>query len=179
MADGDTELTQDVVFDILSRARRRYVLFVLKVEGPMELTELAEHIAARENDVEIEELTKQQRKRVYVSLYQTHVPKLEEAGLVTYDDDSSVVSLGAQAGDIDQFLGSERQSYPWQFVYLAIAVTGLVLLALSNWGVAFFEALSSTWIAVGLAVVLVVTAGIHLAVWMRESPDDFSGFQRE
>jgi len=179
MADGDTELTQDIVFDILSRARRRYVLYVLKSEGPMELTELAEHIAAWENEVEIEELTKQQRKRVYVSLYQTHVPKLEEAGLVTYDDDSSIVRLGAQAGEIDRFLGNERQSYPWQFVYLGIAVTGLALLALSNWGVAFFEALSPTWIAAALAIVLVVTAGVHLVVWRRESPEDFRGFQKE
>lgn len=179
MVDGEMEVTQDVVFDILSRARRRYVLYLLKSKGPMELTELAEHTAAWENDVEVEELTKQQRKRVYVSLYQTHVPKLEEAGFVTYDDDSSIVRLGSQAEEIDRFLGSEPQTYPWQFVYLGVAVTGLVLLALSNWGIAFFDALSPTWIAAALAVVLVVTASVHLAVWMRESPDDFSNLQDE
>jgi len=58
MSGGDTGLTQDVLFDILSSTRRRYVLHVLKTEGEMELTELAEYVAARENDTGIEDLTK-------------------------------------------------------------------------------------------------------------------------
>jgi hypothetical protein len=37
-----------------------------------------------ENGTIQEELTKQQRKRVYVSLYWTHVPEFEDAGLVKH-----------------------------------------------------------------------------------------------
>jgi hypothetical protein len=179
MASGDTELTQDVVFDILSRARRRYVLYTLKTEGPMELTELAERVAAWENDVDLEDLEKQQRKRVYVSLYQTHVPKLEEAGLVEYDDETSIVSLGSQVGEIDRFLGGEQQSYPWQYLYLTIAVTGLVLVTLSSVGVPFFDALSPTSIAVALIVLVAVTAGLQVALWVRRSDDNLGDLQYE
>ena len=59
--------------------------------------ELAERVAAEENGVPREELSSAQRKRVYVSLYQTHVPKMEDAGLVDYDQETSMVSLKARA----------------------------------------------------------------------------------
>jgi len=179
MASGDTELTQDVVFDILSRGRRRYLLYTLKKRGPMELTELAEYVAAWENDIDVEDLEKQQRKRVYVSLYQTHVPKLEEAGLVEYDEETSVVSLSSQAGELDRFLGGEDRSYPWQYVYGAIAATGLVLVVLSSIGVPFFDALSPTSIAVAVTVVVAVAVVVHVVLWVRRSNEDLSELQYE
>jgi DNA-binding transcriptional ArsR family regulator len=124
MSTENTELTQDVLFDILSSARRRFVLHVLNAEGELELTELAEHVAARENEVDVEDLTKQERKRVYVSLYQTHVPKLRDAGLVDYDEETQVVSLRADANDVARYLGTEPEPFPWQYVYLTLAVGG-------------------------------------------------------
>lgn len=170
MSSGEERLSQDVVFDVLSSTRRRQVLYILKNEGPMELTELAEHVAARENDTTVEGLTKQQRKRVYVSLYQTHVPKLEDAGLVEYDQDTGVVELRARAADIDRYLeGGNR--FRWQYVYFAIAAVGLVLVLLSNAEVWIFDALSELELAVMLVAALALTAAAHLASWASTRSD--------
>ena len=92
MSSSNTEqLSRDEVYDILSNARRRFVIYFLRDRRePVELSELSDRVAAWENDVPVEELTDQQVKRVYVSLYQTHIPKLEDTGIVEYDSDSGV-----------------------------------------------------------------------------------------
>lgn len=64
--------------------------------------------AAWEEDVPSEELSSQQRKRVYVSLYQTHVPSLEAIGVVEYDADEGIVELADRAEAVDEHLGGRR-----------------------------------------------------------------------
>ena len=87
-----TELETDVVFDLLSSPRRRTALQVLHEEGDVidDLRTLADHVAARETGKQPDQLTRPERKRVYVSLYQTHIPKLEEAGAITFDKDDNL-----------------------------------------------------------------------------------------
>jgi DNA-binding transcriptional ArsR family regulator len=174
MSTGDTGLTQDVLFDILSSARRRFVLHVLNREGEMELTELAEHVAARENDVDVEDLTKQERKRVYVSLYQTHVPKLRDAGLVEYDEDAQVVSLHGNANDLARYLGTEPDPFPWQYVYLTLALAGVALVALSAASVPPVGGVSVTVVAFVFAVALLLTAATHVLAWVTGTRNPFS-----
>ncbi|PSP34091.1 hypothetical protein BRC64_01725 [Halobacteriales archaeon QH_10_67_22] len=166
MSAGE-KISRDVVFDILSSKRRRQVLSLLKNEGPMELTDLAEKVAAQENDTTVEDLNKQQRKRVYVSLYQTHVPKLEDADLVTYDQDSGVVELQAQADSIDRYLGDESR-FRWQYVYFAVASVGFALVLLSMANVWVFGAVSETLVALFLVVAVAVTATTHFVAWAGE-----------
>lgn len=176
MSIEDEPLTQDVVFDILSSARRRYVLYQLRTEDdPVELTELAEDVAAWENDTTVDELTKQQRKRVYVSLYQTHVPKLEDASLVQYDQDSGEVRLTQAANDIDQYLNPGEQEVQWQYLYLPVAVLGIGVAALSNFGVWIFGAMTSAAVGVVIFSGVLITVAAHFTVWRMNNnqvPDD-------
>ncbi|UIP01328.1 hypothetical protein Hbl1158_15560 (plasmid) [Halobaculum sp. CBA1158] len=122
-------LSRDEVYDILSNARRRFVIYYLRDRGePVKLGELSDRVAAWENDVPVEELTDQQVKRVYVSLYQTHIPKLEDTGIVEYDADTGVVRLTSQVSDLDAYLPDEDEgSIPWQGIYLTLAVVGLAV----------------------------------------------------
>jgi DNA-binding transcriptional ArsR family regulator len=166
MATGTEDLSQDVVFEVLSSTRRRQVLSLLKNEGPMELTELAEHVAAHENDTTVEDLTKQQRKRVYVSLYQTHVPKLEDADLVEYDQDSGIVQLQARASAVDRYMG-EQERFGWQYVYVALAAVGLGLIGLVSANVWIFAGLPEGTVAIALAVAITATAIAHAISWGR------------
>ena len=93
----------DTVFEILSNRRRRLVLYYLREHGGMAtMNELSENIAALENDVPVADLTSQQRKRVYVSLYQTHLTKLEETGMIEYDRDEGEVRLTDRADEVDR-----------------------------------------------------------------------------
>ena len=128
MSDTDTTtLSQDIAFDILSNARRRFVLRELQqTSDSVELVELAERLAAEENDVTREALTAQQRKRTYVSLYQTHVPKLVEAGIVTYDQDTGEIAATERVAELSEYFRDEPDSPPWPLVYGFVAGVGFV-----------------------------------------------------
>jgi hypothetical protein len=77
----------------------------LAEEGPQtRLTNLAEFIAARENDTEIRLISSQQRKRVYVALYQTHLPRLADADVIDYDSSRGTVELRPTAAELFRFM---------------------------------------------------------------------------
>jgi len=77
----------DDAIDVLANERRRYILDVLaRVDDEIDKGELAELVAAREYQTRIRHLTGQQRKRVYVALHQSTLPKLDGAGIIDYDD---------------------------------------------------------------------------------------------
>jgi DNA-binding transcriptional ArsR family regulator len=154
MSSSKEELSRDAVFDLLSSARRRYVLYYLRSnEGEATINELAKHLAAWESDSELEELTRQDQKRVYVSLYQTHVPKLEEQGIVEYDGDSSIVSLTGRAYELDRFLSSSDDSaFPWQLYFLGLALVCGGFFALVAIDAPLFGEIST--IVAGVAIVL-------------------------
>lgn len=87
------ETPADDIFHVLQNSRRRDVLAYLEETEQTTLRELAEHIAASENDVSVAGLRSDQRKRVYISLYQTHLPKLAAHGVIDYDKSRGTVAL--------------------------------------------------------------------------------------
>lgn len=86
-------LEQDLLFDLLQNSRRRAVLRMLDEHGESTLAELAELIAAEENEVPPSEAEESARRSVYISLYQRHIPKLADHGVVAYDREESTVEL--------------------------------------------------------------------------------------
>ncbi|ESS10477.1 MAG: hypothetical protein A07HR60_02492, partial [uncultured archaeon A07HR60] len=75
------QVEQDV-FTLLSNERRRGVVRALQeLEPPVDLGDLAEWIAARENEKTVPELTSEERRRVYSALQQRHLDHLEEADI--------------------------------------------------------------------------------------------------
>ena len=81
---------RDDVFDLLASHRRRRMLRHLDEYGPTTLREIAEVLTAIEEDEPTEELSESDVRRVYISLYQYHLPKLEKAGVVDVDDEDDV-----------------------------------------------------------------------------------------
>jgi len=101
-------LSKDTLFEILKNRRRREALAYLKLNGgTAKLGEMAEYIAARENGVELGALSSSQRKRVYIGLYQCHLPKLATAGVVDFDKNRGDVALRPQASQLDGYLDDE------------------------------------------------------------------------
>lgn len=93
--DETAPLPLDVVFDILKNRRRRLVIhYLTELSETTTLSDLAEYIAAVENDKPEEALTSAERKRVYVCLYQCHLPKMDDAGVVVYESERGTVKLG-------------------------------------------------------------------------------------
>lgn len=119
---------KDAIYELLSNHRRRYTLHYLKRhEDGTTLSDLAEQIAAWEHDKTVAELTSAERKRVYTSLQQTHLPKLEEAGMVTFDRDA--IELTDNATELEVYLDIvPGGSIPWGVYYLGLSVLGLSML---------------------------------------------------
>lgn len=177
MSTSDSQISQDVVFDILSSPRRRYTLYYLRTtEGPVKLTDLATQVAAWENDTDPEDITEQERKRVYVSLYQTHVPRLDEAGIVDYDSDSGYVALTDDAYSIDEYLDVPQNGVRWHRIYLVLAGAGAVVLVLSVLDIAVFGTIpeSITLAIVFFAFALTAVAHYIDSVYDRKPvPEEF------
>lgn len=118
------QLSQDTLFDLLSNTRRRFVLhYLLGRDEPVSIQELSRQTAAWELETPPEDLSSQEVKRVYVALYQTHVPKLEDAGVVEYDGDTGRVRLLSRARQCEPYLETATESQrPWYLYYGGLAV---------------------------------------------------------
>jgi DNA-binding transcriptional ArsR family regulator len=157
-----TELTQDTVFSVLSNERRRQVLrHLYERPGGSDIRELSQQLAAWENDVALEAVTYKQRKRVYTSLHQTHLPALAEAGVVDYDRDRGTVDLTERADVLDDYLATgETASIPWHTVYLVLATVGTGVTLAAAFGV-LPSSVSGLAIAGAVCVALAGVAGVH------------------
>ncbi|QLH77426.1 hypothetical protein HZS55_09015 [Halosimplex rubrum] len=75
-----TDIDADDLFEALRSDRRRRVVRAVAELETVDLGDLTEVVASEEYDCAIADLTHQERKRVYVSLYQTHLPEARPAG---------------------------------------------------------------------------------------------------
>lgn len=156
--DGRSSLSLDVAFDIVKNERRRLVLkYLAEREDPVALGELAEHIAAIENDKEVRAINSSERKRVYVGLYQCHLPKMEAADVVESERNSNI-TLGENAPAVMQYVDVPEETRPWHKYYLGLATLGLLAVVVA--GVGGLGAASS--ILPGAVIVgMFVTAAVH------------------
>lgn len=173
MSSNQERLSQDLVFDLLSSPRRRFVLYHLREEGPEEIHDLAAQTAAWEYDTDVEELTSQQRKRVYVSLYQSHLPELDDAGVVDYDRETGEVRLTDRGVAVSRYLvAGSRRSPRWQRYYLAVVAGSVALWAASlTVGGQFGNALSVA-VAAAIPVVFLLLSAAHTVWTRRERPTE-------
>ena len=97
-------LTEGDIYDVLRNARRRFTIDCLRESegGTMRLRDLSERIARRETREDPPPRNKHQS--VYVSLHQTHLPKLHGLGIVEYDDDSKVIRLRKRVREVELYL---------------------------------------------------------------------------
>jgi len=170
-SDGDTsaestdrpsEPTEQEVFDILSNRRRRYALYALLNDDTATIGSLAEQIAAWENDCTVAEVTPTERKRVYTALQQSHLPKLERNGLITFDRESGRVRPTETVSEMNIYLevvGEEQLS--WDQYYLGLSAVAVGIVAAIWLDLAPFRALSSLlWMTLVVSL-FAVSAAIH------------------
>ncbi|ASI98363.1 DUF7344 domain-containing protein [Thermococcus celer] len=106
---------------ILGNDRRMLMIeYLQKMEGNAELRELVEYIAEREGDTD-----RKHRKSVYVSLVQTHIPKLEREGVVTFD--RGVVKLLRIPDNVTVYMETvNRHDISWSTFYMGTSVIFIV-----------------------------------------------------
>lgn len=145
------DLSSDVVYSLLADKRRRYTLHYLKQRRePVPVREIAEQVAAWENGKPVDEITSQERKRVYIALYQSHLPTLDKEGVVEYDPDRGVVSLSESMADREIYLEVvPKGNVPWSFYYIGLVVADSVVLGLAWLDIYPFDMLPDiAWAAV-------------------------------
>lgn len=127
------EFCHNEVFDVLGNRRRRYIVYYLiNQDCPAACRELAEQVAAWENDAEPDQVATSQYQSVYNSLYQTHLPELEDTGLVRYDRSENLIYPTQQLAEVEHFVDStvprfsERLGLPFPVLIGGVLLLGLV-----------------------------------------------------
>lgn len=83
----------DYVFEALRERRRRVICRILQTTDDREIEDLAMDVAAHESDDE-RTVTNNEWELVFASLYHSHIPKLDDLEVVTYDDATGIVNPG-------------------------------------------------------------------------------------
>ncbi|WP_143423327.1 DUF7344 domain-containing protein [Halegenticoccus soli] len=135
------QLDEAEAFHILGNDRRRAAINRLaQSHGSITVSELAEQIAEEEagSAAEAENLY----KSVYVSLRQTHLPKLAAQGIIEYDSDSQTIRPGNRMDDIRVYTSSPSRFEALQrSAYLLVSVVGLLAVVGAQFGVPVLGAL--------------------------------------
>ncbi len=98
-------LSKDDTFHILQNERRRRVLaYLADTDGPVDMRDIAEQVAAWEHDTTVQQLSSDQRQRVYIALYQSHLPKLADFGLIHYNRSRGIVERTPLADEVTAYL---------------------------------------------------------------------------
>ena len=98
--DSAAVLSLSEVFDVLQNARRRHVLKHLRGTEVAEFDDLVDYVAACDAGVEPGGADSGTRKAAYTSLYQSHLPKLADLGVVEYDHDAGRIGRGPCFEDV-------------------------------------------------------------------------------
>jgi hypothetical protein len=163
IARGTEEIDESEIYDLLRNDRRRQVLQHLRRSlGSMSLRNLARRIASEETGESPP--PKNIKRSVYNSLHQTHLPKLDREGVVEYDRNRKVVSLGDGARNINRYLDMTAPfGLTWGEFYRTLGTVGLLAVILSLVDVPVVSAAPPLLLAsVFLAVIAVSTV---LQLW--------------
>lgn len=160
-----TELSLDTSFEILKNQRRRYVLeYLRESSGTIELNALAKQLAAWENNKDTSLVSSKEYKRVYVSLYQSHLIKMDDSGIIEFDQNRGTIELLPAAEQLYAYLDleSDPDNRPLSTLFcwfsgvmiggVAFGLAGLVVTAASLGLLSFVFTTVFTVAVVGLIV---------------------------
>ena len=171
--ERSSALSLDDIYHLLQTQRRRDVLRYLRAaDGRVRLRELAEQVAAWEQETTIDDLSSDERQRVYISLYQSHLPKLDTHGVVDYDKDRGWVEPTSRAEQLHPYLEPPSRSPSpdrWPRRYAGtIVFCGLGLAAVATGIVQISELVGAGIVLVAFAIV----TGVH--AWSTGAFDQLS-----
>ena len=162
----DADLSQDEIFDVLSNRRRRYAIHALKrAEEPLDVSELSTYVTAWELDVDPEQVKYEDRRNVHSTLRRTHLPKLEDANVVTVDEETDLVRPTPALEDLEIYVEVLRgKEIPWSLYYVGLAtVVASVFLAVHA-GAPGFAGLSPLNVSVFAVTAFGVSSIVHHAI---------------
>lgn len=155
---AEAELAATDIHDVLSNERRQLILrFLQEAGGLLSARELSEKIA----EVETGESPPPRniRQSAYVSLHQTHLPKLDELGIVDYDQSSKTVQLNERAKQVSVYMEAvPKYGLSFAEYYLAVSIIGLLLILAAEVGVPGVAAIGAVPLAGGVFLLIIGSA---------------------
>lgn len=168
------QLPLDQVFEVLKNQRRRDVLrYMRAAEGSVSLSEITEQIAAWENDKDVSQISSSERKRVYVGLYQIHLPKMDAMGIISFNKPRGIIELEEDLDVLYKYLdrGKQSEDPSWYMLSLGLSMIG----ALGLGSALILQLLSSLPIVNLVAGFLLVAFTFYAAFnlyWIRSNGSD-------
>lgn len=144
---------------ILSSPRRRETLaFLSKSGSKTTVRELSEYVAVRETGENPP--PRQVRETVYVSLIQTHLPALEEVGVIQYDHETKEVVPLERSRDLRVYMEVvTRFGITWDEYYRYLGVLALLVVLATQLSVPVVSAVDTlVWVTLFLVVFAASTA---------------------
>ncbi|WP_435358156.1 DUF7344 domain-containing protein [Haloarchaeobius sp. DFWS5] len=150
------------IHQILSNPRRRETLRILnQTVGTITLRDLSELIASIESGEE--PAPRNVRDAVYVSLHQTHLPKLDELGVLEYDSNRKYIELLDGARDVNIYMEVvTSHGITWAEFYRGLGVLGLCTVVASLAGVPGLELVDPLLWSSGFLVAFAGSTGYQL-----------------
>lgn len=163
--EREADIDLDELLEVLSNRRRRYLWrFLREHHGTTEISEASRHVAAWEEDVSPDELTYEDRKSVYTSLYQHHAPLLDDAGLIEFDkDEATARSVTDVEREYVVETGLDETDMLLRFVGGVLIAIGLVSM-LWTAGIGPFDGASVSLLIVSVVIGVLVTALVYLTL---------------
>jgi hypothetical protein len=160
--DSEETLAEADIHDVLRNDRRRLVLERLSDGDERQtVSDLAEYIASVESGEDPP--PRNVRQSVYVSLHQTHLPKLDDLGIVEYDASAKAVIRAENADDVAVYMEVvPKNAISWAEYYFGLGVFGLVTAAGHVVGVPVLSDVDGPLLAVLLFSLLTLSAGYHI-----------------
>jgi len=126
-------LPESVVYEVLANPRRRATVRHLTTTASgrtVPLGDLATAIAVAETGQSPH--PRASRESVYNSLHQTHLPKLDELGVVAYDREARAVGVCDSTRQVDRYLEGEMPyGLTWGEYYRALGIGSLLTVVAS------------------------------------------------
>jgi predicted transcriptional regulator len=161
-AADDADPTRQEMFETLSNERRRMVVHALQRDGATTLRDLSRQVAAWEYDTDPEAVSSQQRRRLYNALQQSHLPKMDENGIVEYDDDRGTVEPTAALNDLKLFLEVvPNKEISWSTYYTLVGAVCVSLTGAVALGVYPFSLFGMTATALFCSLLVFVSGLVH------------------
>lgn len=161
-AKKPSQLSDEEIHDVLRNKRRRLVIDILQSENePVSVRELSEEIGSVESDSNPP--PRNIKQSVYVSLLQTHLPKLDELGIIDYESNGKMVSVDGGLQDVTFFMetipkyGISRIEY-----YAALGVLGVLTTFAAQIGAPVISAFTPLTWAYGFFLLIFVSGLYHL-----------------
>lgn len=158
------DIDRGEVHEILRNDRRRAAIEVLREKlGAVSLRNLSEAIAEREAGESPP--PRNVRESVYNSLHQTHLPKLDERGVIEYDRDRKTVKLEEGARDVYVHMEVVNEyGITWADYYRSLGVLALITIVATGLGTPALASVEPILIASLFLMVFAVSTARQLWV---------------